>query len=324
MNENILEVRNLKKYFPVRGGIFLREIATIKAVDGVTFSMKRGESLGLVGETGSGKTTLGLCILLLLQPTSGEIRFLGRDITRLRGRELRELRSKMAIIFQDPFESLNPRHTVADIVGEPMEIHNIAHGKEKEKRVIDLLIRVGLEPEHIYRYPHEFSGGQRQRIAIARALSVNPELVVADEPVAALDVSIRAHILNLMKDLQRDYGLTYLFISHDLSSVRYMCNRVMVMYLGKIVEMANTEDLFNDPKHIYTKALISAIPALYYETSKKRDRIILTGEVPSPMNPPSGCRFHPRCPEARPICKKKEPELINIGRNHLVACHFYN
>ncbi len=318
--EKLLEVKGLKKYFPVMAGVFRHKIADIKAVDGVSFDIKEGETLGLVGESGCGKTTIARCITLLYMPTEGEIIYRGKDITKMKGKELKKFRREVSMIFQDPYLSLNPRLPIGEIVGEPLEIHGIAKGKEKDKIVMSLLREVGLEEYHIYRYPFAFSGGQKQRIAIARALALTPKLIIADEPVSGLDVSIRASILNLLKELQRKHNLTMLFISHDLSVVKYMSERIAVMYLGKIVEIAESNKLFEKSVHPYTQALISAIPEPD-PTIRKKEFIILKGEVPSPLNPPSGCRFHPRCPLAMPICSKEEPKLKEVENEHLVACH---
>ena len=319
-SEILLEVKNLRKYYPVtKGFIFQRQVGAVKAVDDISFFIRKGETLGLVGESGCGKTTTGRVILRLQEPTQGEALFEGRDIFKLRKEELRRLRRDMQIIFQDPYSSLNPRMTVGDIIGEPLEIHNLARGKEKVRRVQELLEVVGLSPYHANRYPHEFSGGQRQRIGIARALAVNPKLIIADEPVSALDVSIQAHVLNLLEELQKEFGLTYLFIAHDLSVVKHISDRIAVMYLGKIVELAATEDLFSTPQHPYTEALLSAVPIPNPEL--RRERIILPGDVPSPINPPSGCRFHTRCLYAEPRCKVDEPGFLDDGRGHFTACH---
>jgi oligopeptide/dipeptide ABC transporter ATP-binding protein len=319
--EVILEVKNLKKYFPIRAGVFKRIVAWVKAVDDVSFNINKGETLGLVGESGCGKTTVGMTILRLYEPTAGQVLYGNRDFSKLRGKELREMRRKMQIIFQDPYSSLNPRMRIKNIIAEGIITHGIAKGKEAEHMVAELLKKVGLSPDQMNRFPHEFSGGQRQRIGIARALAVNPELIVCDEAVSALDVSIQAQILNLLEDLQKEFNLTYIFISHALNVVKHISDRVAVMYLGKIVEIADKKELFSEPLHPYTKALMSAIPIPNPEL--KRERIILKGDVPSPINPPTGCRFHPRCPIADlKICSKEEPELREVKPGHFVACHF--
>lgn len=320
--QKLLEIKNLKKYFPVKEGVFRRTVAHVKAVDDISFFIREGETLGLVGESGCGKSTAGRTILRLLEATDGEIWFEGKNLLDLGKRELREMRKEMQIIFQDPYASLNPRMTVADIVGEPMDIHNLASNKkERNEKVADILDTVGLGPEYMKRYPHEFSGGQRQRIGVARALAVDPSLIIADEPVSALDVSIQAQVINLMQDLQGEFGLTYLFIAHDLSVVKHISDRVAVMYLGKLVELADKKELFDDPKHPYSQSLLSAIPVA--DPTYEKERIILEGDVPSPVNPPSGCRFHPRCPYAMDICSEKEPEFKDYGNGegHWAACH---
>ena len=316
--KSLLEIKNLEKHFPIYGGILQKQVESVRAVDGISFDIYTGETLGLVGESGCGKTTAGRTILRLIEPTAGEVYFDGRNIFELNAREMRGLRREMQLIYQDPFSSLNPTMTVYSIVSEPLVIQGLSRGIDVEEWVLELMEKVELEPYHIYRYPHEFSGGQRQRIAIARALAVNPKFVVADEPVASIDVSMRAVMLNLMKNLQKGLNLTYLFISHDLSVIKYMCSRVAVMYLGKIVELAETKELFRDPEHPYTQALMSAIPIP--DPTVERKRIILKGDVPSPINPPRGCRFHPRCPYAKTVCAQSYPELVDIGKGHLVSC----
>lgn len=321
-NSILLDVRNLKKYFPITQGILVqKKVADVKAVDGVTFHVKQGETLGLVGESGCGKSTTGRTILQLYRPTEGQVIFRGKDLAQLKGEELRQMRSDMQMIFQDPYASLNPRMTVGDIIAEPLEVHNIAKGKERKERVQELLQIVGLNPYFINRYPHEFSGGQRQRIGIARSIAVNPDFIVCDEPISALDVSIQAQIINLLEELQEHLGLTYLFIAHDLSVVRHISDRVAVMYLGKIVELTDSRALYANPLHPYTRALLSAVPIPDPLIEEKRERIILVGDVPSPVNPPKGCRFHTRCPLAIPICKEVTPEWRDVGNGHFVECH---
>lgn len=320
-NGVLLEVRNLVKYFPVtRGLIIARHVADVKAVDGVSFVIRKGETLGLVGESGSGKTTVGKCLLRLYKPTSGEIIFEGVDLSKLDEARLRELRVKMQPIYQDPYSSLNPRHTVAEIVGEPLIVHGLANGRQARERVDELLQMVGLDPEFAERYPHMFSGGQRQRIGVARAIASRPDFIVCDEPVSALDVSIQSQIVNLLDDLKSQLQLTLLFISHDLSVVRHISDRIAVMYLGRIVELAPSRTLYDEPLHPYSQALLSAVPIPDPEIEEKRKRIILKGEIPSPLNPPSGCTFHPRCPAAIDICSEQVPEFREV-RGRWIACH---
>ena len=318
--EKLLEVRDMVKHFPVRGGVFSRIRNYVRAVDGVSFDLEPGETLGLVGESGCGKSTTGRAVLRLIEPTSGEVSFQGTDVCSLNRESMRRLRREMQIIFQDPYASLNPRMTVGSIVGEPLTIHGIAKGKEKEEQVASLLHRVGLRPEHIRRYPHEFSGGQRQRIGIARALALNPKLIIADEPVSALDVSIQAQVINLLEDLQKEYGIAFVLIAHDLAVVQHVSDRIAVMYLGKIVEMASADKVVMEPKHPYTEALLSAVPIP--DPTLKKKRMILTGDVPSPVNPPSGCRFHTRCPYKEDRCVAEEPPMREISTGHFAACHF--
>ncbi|MCK8825588.1 ABC transporter ATP-binding protein [Fuchsiella alkaliacetigena] len=316
----LLEVENLKKHFAVDKGLFSSSQQKVKAIDGISFTLRQGETLGLVGESGCGKSTTALTVLRLLEATTGEVKFKGQDIYKLTKKELKALRKEMQIIFQDPDASLNPRQTVGDIIGEGLKIHNLASKETREAKVKELLNRVGLKSEQFLNYPHEFSGGQRQRIGIARALALEPELIVCDEPVSSLDVSIQAQIINLMLDLQKEFGLTYLFIAHNLNLVRYVSHRVAVMYLGKLVELAAKEEIYNNPQHPYTRALLSAIPIA--DPTVDREKIILEGELPSPINPPLGCNFHTRCPETREICRQEEPNFINRGAEHWVACHF--
>jgi len=319
MKEKIVEVKNLTKHFPIKGGFFNRVIGNVQAVDDLSFFINQGETLGLVGESGCGKSTTGRLILKLIEATRGEVYFEGQNLFALKGRALREARRNMQIVFQDPYASLNPRMNVGDIIAEPLKIHGLAKGPELEKRVGKLLDCVGLASYHAARYPHEFSGGQRQRVGIARALAVNPKLIVCDEPVSALDVSIQSQVLNLLKDLQDEFGLTYLFIAHGLNVVKHVSNRVGVMYLGKIVELASGDKIYAQAKHPYTQALLSAIPIP--DPTAKRERIVLQGDVPSPVNPPKGCRFHTRCWLAKDVCREVEPQLKEIETGHLAACH---
>lgn len=324
MSEFLLQVNNLKKYFPVtRGTILKKIIGYVYAVDDIDFSIQTNETLGIVGESGSGKTTVAKLILGLLQPTSGKIFFEGQEITSKSNSKMKEIRRKMGAIFQDPFSSLDPRKSVYKIIGEPITYHKVYSGSEKERVILDLVTKVGLKKVDLNRYPHEFSGGQKQRIAIARALALNPALIIADEPVSALDASVQAKILNLMTDLKHKYKFSMLLISHDLSVVRYVSDKIAVMYLGKIVELSSSEDLFSNPLHPYSKALLSSVPVPSRTVMLKREVRILKGEIPSASNPPQGCRFHPRCYYTQPICEKVEPTLIDVGNNHLVACHLY-
>lgn len=317
--EPILKVENLKKYFPIRAGILSRVVNHVKAVDGISFSIYPGETFGLVGESGCGKSTTGLTVLNLHEATAGNIEYRGNVINEIDKEELRKLRKDMQIIFQDPFSSLNPKMMVGDAIGEPLEEHGITKGKETRDRVIEMLEVCGLEASHYYRYPHEFSGGQRQRIGIARSLALNPSFIVADEPISALDASIQAQIMTLLEELQEEFNFTYIFIAHDLTAVKYLCDRVAVMYLGHIVELAPTENLFKDPLHPYTQALISAIPVM--DPLAKKEKILLEGDIPSPVNPPSGCRFHTRCRIAEDICTREIPQLEEKEDGHEVACH---
>lgn len=321
-NDVLLKVDGLVKHFPIYRGVFQRQVGAVHAVDGVTFDVFKGETLGLVGESGCGKSTTGRTILQLYKPTAGNVYFDGVDLTTLKAEELRKTRRKIQMIFQDPYASLNPRMTVEEIIGEPMLVHDNASGKEIKERVADLLLQVNLNPAFATRYPHEFSGGQRQRIGIARALALQPEFIVCDEPISALDVSIQAQVVNLLEDLQEKYGLTYLFIAHDLSMVRHISTRVAVMYLGVVVELADRDELYAEPLHPYSKALLSAVPIADPVLEEKRQRVILEGDVPSPVNPPSGCRFRTRCPIAKPgVCDVSQPEFKEVRSGHFVACH---
>lgn len=321
-HEVLVKIRGMKKHFPIgSAGLFQREVAAVKAVDGVDFDIYQGETLGLVGESGCGKSTTGRTILQLHRATDGSVEYNGVELTTLKGQAMRRMRREMQIIFQDPYASLNPRMTISRIVAEPLLVHGIGSDKERQKRVEELLARVGLNPYFANRYPHEFSGGQRQRIGIARALALNPSFIVCDEPISALDVSIQAQVVNLLQELQDEMGLTYLFIAHDLSMVRHICDRVAVMYLGKIVEMAETEELYTNPLHPYTQALLSAVPVPDPEVEATRQRILLKGDLPSPANPPIGCNFNTRCPVAVDVCYDVDPELIEITPGHWVSCH---
>lgn len=321
MSEVILKAENIKKYFPIRKGFFLRKIGDVKAVDGVTLEIKKGETLGLVGESGCGKSTLGRTLIRLYEPTSGEIQFKGINFLKVGGKKLRDYRKDIQMIFQDPYASLDPRMTIGQIIEEPFVIHNMLEKRERETRVKQLLELVGLRASLINRYPHEFSGGQRQRICIARAIALNPQLIICDEPVSALDVSIQAQILNLLKDLQEKLNLTYIFISHDLSVIEHVCDRIAVMYLGKIVEVADRDTLYKNPMHPYTQALLASIPEI--GTGKKKMSKILSGEIPSPINPPSGCTFHPRCPHKMDICVQEKPQLLSLSTDQSAACFLY-
>jgi oligopeptide transport system ATP-binding protein len=319
----LVQVRQLKKYFPItRGLVIQRHVGDVKAVDNVSFDVFPGETLGLVGESGSGKTTVGRTILRLYEPTGGKIIFDGEDLTELREGDMRRIRQRMQMIFQDPYASLNPRMTVGSIVAAPLEVHKVSKGRQKRERVQELLDLVGLNPEFVNRYPHEFSGGQRQRIGIARALAVNPDLVICDEPISSLDVSIQAQVVNLLEDLQKELGLTYIFIAHDLSMVRHISDRLAVMYLGKIMELADRDDIYLCPLHPYTKALMSAVPLPDPDLAKQRQRIILEGDIPSPSNPPLGCNFSTRCPMARERCRAEDPDFREVKPGHWSACHY--
>lgn len=321
---NLVEIKGLCKYFKTKKGIFTGNKGLLKAVDGVSLNIKKGETLGLVGESGCGKSTLGRTLLKLYNPTAGEIFYNNDEIGKLSNKDMKPYRKHMQMIFQDPYASLNPRMTVGDIIGEPLDIHNIAQGKEREEKIKYYINKVGLHPDHINRYPYEFSGGQRQRIGIARALAVNPNFIVCDEPISALDVSIQAQIVNMLEELQDEMGLTYLFIAHDLSMVKHISDRVGIMYLGKLVEISDSEEVYNNPIHPYTKALLSAIPIPNPDISKSQKRIILEGDIPSPIDPPKGCRFMSRCKYAKAVCGEEEPELKEVSPGHCVACHLFN
>ncbi len=320
-NEVLLEVKNLKKHFPVYGGLLGNKVEYLKAVDGVSFQIRRGETLGLVGESGCGKSTIGRTIIRLYDVTDGEIIYDGTELGRLSQKEIRPYRKRMQMIFQDPYASLNSRMTVGDIIGESLDIHGLSQGEARQKRIYELLDRVGLVKDHANRYPHEFSGGQRQRIGIARSLAVNPDFIICDEPISALDVSIQAQVVNMLEDLQKEFGLTYLFIAHDLSMVKHISDRIGVMYLGKLVEIADAKELYENPLHPYSQALLSAIPIPDPDVAKANKRIVLQGDVPSPLNPPSGCRFRTRCRYAMEICSQVEPILTEMGGGHMSACH---
>ncbi|WII38231.1 ABC transporter ATP-binding protein [Paenibacillus thiaminolyticus] len=321
MTQPLVQVENLKMHFPIKGGPLGKTVGAVKAVDGISFHINKGETLGLVGESGCGKSTTGRMLLRLLEPSEGSIYFEGQDITKLSGNELRKMRRNMQMVFQDPFASLNPRHTIGKILEEPLIVHGVRDKTERQRKVKELLDVVGLSSYHASRYPHQFSGGQRQRIGIARALAIHPKLIIADEPVSALDVSIQSQVLNLLQDLQQEYELTYLFIAHDLGVVRHISDRVGVMYLGQLVELSDTEDLYDKPLHPYTQALLSAVPIA--DVTFRRERIILEGDVPSPANPPAGCPFHTRCPKAFEPCSVARPQLSAMESGHYVACHLY-
>jgi peptide/nickel transport system ATP-binding protein/oligopeptide transport system ATP-binding protein len=318
-SDNLIEVRGLVKHFPVRGGILQRTQGWVQAVDDVSFTIRQGETLGLVGESGCGKTTVGRLLLRLIEPTGGQIWFEGNDLAAISRGELKSLRREMQIIFQDPFSSLDPRSQIGDSIGEGLLVHGVRDARERRRRVLEIMEKVGLSEDHMRRYPHEFSGGQRQRIGIARALVLRPKFIVCDEPVSALDVSIQSQVLNLLRQLQREFNLTYLFIAHNMSVVEHVSDRVVVMYLGKVVEVAERMELYRNPQHPYTQALMSAIPIP--NPDLKRERTILKGDVPSPLNPPNGCRFHPRCPVAIEVCSQAEPPLIDLSGEHMAACH---
>lgn len=322
MTEYLLEVEKLKKYFPITGGIFGKQVGQVKAVDEVSFAVKRGETLGLVGESGCGKSTTGRMLMRLIEPSEGKVIFDGQDVTALTGKELRKIRRELQMVFQDPFASLNPRHTVEKILEEPLIVHGIGSKEERKKRVAEMLETVGLSSYHAKRYPHQFSGGQRQRIGIARALMTKPKLIIADEPVSALDVSIQSQVLNLMEDLQKEFGLTYIFIAHDLGVVRHISDRVGVMYLGRLVEITDGDSLYEDPLHPYTKALLSAVPVA--DPTMRKEPELLKGDIPSPANPPAGCAFHTRCPACMEVCKQERPQLREVKEGHFAACHLYN
>lgn len=323
MGENLLEIKGLCKHFNLKKSIFEKNKKVLHAVDDVTLEIKKGETLGLVGESGCGKTTLGRTVVRLYEPTSGEIVYDNKNITNLNFQEMKSFRRKIQMIFQDPYASLNPRKTIGDIIKEPMEIHNLYEEKNRDKKVLEILELVGLNSSHMSRYPHEFSGGQRQRVGIARALACDPEFIVCDEPISALDVSIQAQIINTLEDLQKKLGLTYLFIAHDLSMVKHISDRVGIMYLGKLVELSTSDEIYNNPLHPYTEALLSAIPIPDPDISSKKERIILEGDIPTPINPKGGCRFKSRCPKAFKKCEEIEPKLIEVRKNHKVACHLY-
>ncbi|WP_332629821.1 ABC transporter ATP-binding protein [Halalkalibacter flavus] len=322
-NDVLLEIKGLKKYFPIKKGFFQRTVGNVKAVDGITFSIKKGETFGLVGESGCGKSSAGRTIMRLYEPTEGQIIFDGTDISKLKERELLKYRRDIQMVFQDPFSSLNPRKTVGAILKEPLSVHGLYKGKERQEYIEKLMEKVGLNPSYANRYPHEFSGGQRQRIGIARALALNPKLIIGDEPVSALDVSVQSQVLNLMKDLQDEFGLTYLFIAHDLGVVKHISDRIGVMYLGNMMEIASKYDLYNEPLHPYSQALLSAVPKSH-PSERKRERVILQGDIPNPSNPPTGCVFHTRCPKAMDHCKVDIPEFREVRKDRFVACHLYN